>query len=209
MLSSYMRIWDPGLWINHKAARFAARWLNFRCIGESVAYAVSSVVTDPAQHLCQSHLARKQSRQCWVHVSEYKIRLTYSWQSHILYRQIIDVQVHLRSVFHSVGCWDTVQGFMANLKLSLVGMSCHMIEVQALLQSAIQSRMTLLALNHANINKLRLIVVVSFPPGCAPPVTNKPLISMYPQSVVHSLFWFGSFSSSYPWLWISGCYAHR
>jgi hypothetical protein len=56
--------------------------------------------------------------------------------------------------------------FMVNLHLSLLGMSWPviwpMIEIQAQLRSAIQSRMTFLDFNDINFGKLQLIVNVSF-----------------------------------------------
>ena len=70
---------------------------------------------------------------------------------------------------------------MAKLQLSLPGISWPMIEVLAQLRSAMQSRMTFLDLYEANIDKLRLIMDVSFLPRHASRVTNTPLKHMYPS----------------------------
>jgi len=52
--------------------------------------------------------------------------------------------------------------FMAKLCLSLLGMSWPMIEVQAQLRSAMQSRMTFLDFYEVNFGKVQLIMKISF-----------------------------------------------
>jgi hypothetical protein len=79
-----------------KAAAFAAIWFKFRCTGELSAYVLSRVMTDPAPLICQSNLARRQSRRYWVLVSEFETRLAHLWQSRIYCWRILKVQVHRR-----------------------------------------------------------------------------------------------------------------
>jgi len=70
-------------------------------------------------------------------------------------------------------CWICYNGTPA--------ISWPMMEVQAQLRSAIQSRKMLLDLYEANFDMLRLILDVSFQPRHASRVTNKPPKRMYPR----------------------------
>jgi len=92
--------------------------------------------------------------------------LTYSWQRCSLCSKMVVIWAHLNTASQGVGDWDTSQVFIAKLHLLLLGMSspmiCPMIEVQAQLRSAIQSRMMFLDFNEVNFGKLQLIVNVSF-----------------------------------------------
>jgi len=88
--------------------------------------------------------------------------LTYSWQSCNLCRNIIVGRKHLRSESQSVGDWDMARVFMVKLHLLLLGMSWPMIDVQAQLRSASQSRMMFLDFYEVKFGKLRLIMNVSF-----------------------------------------------
>jgi hypothetical protein len=92
--------------------------------------------------------------------------LTYSWESCRLSRKIVVVRAHLKSASQGIRDWDTARVFIAKLHFSLLGMSspmiCPMIEVQAQLRSATQSRMMFWDFNVVNFGKLQLIVDVSF-----------------------------------------------
>jgi len=94
MLNSSVRIWDTSLQIAGKSAAFAAIWLKLRCTGELSIYVLSRDMTDPAPLICQSNLARRQSGQSCVHVSEYETCLAYLWQSRNDCCHMIKVQVH-------------------------------------------------------------------------------------------------------------------
>jgi len=88
--------------------------------------------------------------------------LTCLWLSCWMCRNIIVVRAHLKLVSQIVPDRDTAQVFMAKLHLCLLGMLWPMIEVQAQLRSAIQSRMTLLGFNEVYFGKLWLIMNVWF-----------------------------------------------
>jgi len=118
-------------------------------------------------HICQSHSAINTVDTIIEFQSQNKRHeLTYSWQHCSLGRTIIMVRAHLRSASQGVGDWDKAPVFMAKLHLSPLSMSWPiiwpMIEVQAQLRFAIQSRMTFLDFNEVNVGKLWLIVNVSF-----------------------------------------------
>jgi len=74
-----VRISDTSSMIEGKAAPFAGIWSKFRCTEKSSDQVLSHVMKDPALHICQLHMARRQSRQLWVLVSEYETWLAYSW----------------------------------------------------------------------------------------------------------------------------------
>jgi len=63
-------------------------------MGESSAHVLSRVLTAPALHICQSHLALRHSRWYWVLRLEYETQLPYSWQSRCFCWHMIDIQVH-------------------------------------------------------------------------------------------------------------------
>ena len=94
ILSCCVGIRDTGSQIHSNATALAHIWLKFRCAGESSAYVLSRVITAPAQHICQSHLALRHSRRYWVLRWEYETPLAYSWQTRIFCWHLIDVQVH-------------------------------------------------------------------------------------------------------------------
>jgi hypothetical protein len=79
-----------------KSAAFAAIWFRFRCAGDLSAYVLSRVMTDPSPLICRSNLERTQSRQYWVLVSEFEIRLAHLWQSRIYCWRLLMVQLHWR-----------------------------------------------------------------------------------------------------------------
>ena len=70
---------------------------------------------------------------------------------------------------------------MAQLQLSLLGISWAQIAVLAQLKSTIQSRIMFLELYGANCDKLRLIMDILFQPRYASRATNTPPKRMYPS----------------------------
>jgi len=64
------------------------------------------------------------------------------------------------------------------------GFSWHMIEVHPQLRSSIQSRMSFLNIYEANVDKLRVIMDLSFQPRHATRATNQPPKHIYFQYVV-------------------------
>jgi len=76
-LSCCVRLQDTSMRILTSAATFAGIWSNFRCTRESSAYVLSRVLTAPAQHICQFHLALRQSRRYWVLRLDYETPLAY------------------------------------------------------------------------------------------------------------------------------------
>jgi len=64
-----------GSLVDGKAMAYTAIYWKFRCTGESSAYVLRPIMTNPAQYICQSHLAIRHSRRYWVPGSEYKTQL--------------------------------------------------------------------------------------------------------------------------------------
>jgi len=69
---------------------------------------------------------------------------------------------HVRLSSQGIGDRGMPWVFIAKLRLSLLGMSWHIIQVQTQLGSAIQSRLTFWDFYEANFGKLRLIMNISF-----------------------------------------------
>jgi len=91
---------------------------------------------------------------------------------------------HLRSASHSsalqtVRCWDTACLFMARLQPLLLGMSCHIIDIQAQLGSAILGRMTFFDLYDVNFDTLWHIMDTVFQPKHGSGESDKPPKHMY------------------------------
>jgi hypothetical protein len=86
----------PTWLIPGKAAAFAVIWFNFRGTGQLSAYVLSCVMGDPVPFICQSNLARRQSRRYCVLVSEFESQLAHLWQSRINCWGMVKVQVHPR-----------------------------------------------------------------------------------------------------------------
>ena len=86
----------PTWLIPGKASTFASIWFKFRCTRELSAYVLSHVMTDPAQLIWQSNLARRLSGRYWVLVSEFETHLAYSWQSRLDCWHLLKVQVYRR-----------------------------------------------------------------------------------------------------------------
>jgi len=80
-LSCVVRIWDTASQIHSDVAACAGIWSKFWGAGEYSPYVLSRIMTAPAQHICQSHLALRHSRWYWVLHFEYDTWLAYSWQS--------------------------------------------------------------------------------------------------------------------------------
>jgi len=93
ILNHGVRIWDTGSVIHGTASAFAVIRLKFMGSWEFPVYVFSHVMTDPAQQICRSHLAIRQSRQYCVLWSEYETQLTYWWHCHSICRHMIDVQM--------------------------------------------------------------------------------------------------------------------
>jgi len=94
ILSCCDRIRDTRSQICCNAAASAGIWSKFWCAGESSAYVFSRVMTAPAQHICQSHLALRPTRWYWVLQFEHETRLTHSRQTRSFWWYLIEVQVH-------------------------------------------------------------------------------------------------------------------
>jgi hypothetical protein len=88
--------------------------------------------------------------------------LTDSWQSHSLFKNIVAIQVHLRSASQTIGDCDAARVILVNLRRSQLGTSWPMIEVQAKLRSAIESKMTVCISMWPTLARLWLIMNVSF-----------------------------------------------
>jgi len=142
----------------------------FRCMGESWVHIITSVTAN-----CQSHSAINTVYMLIAYLCQnMKHGWTYSGWRYSLRRNIIVVRTHLRSAFQCIRDWHTDRIFMAKLHLSLLGMSWPMMEVQAELRSAIQSRMTFLDFYDINFGKLQLIMNVSLQVRHAPTATISP-----------------------------------
>jgi len=63
ILISGVQQWQTGSQICVKATAVAGLWSKFRCHSESSACVSSDVLKNPAQRICQSHLARSQYRR--------------------------------------------------------------------------------------------------------------------------------------------------
>jgi len=119
LFNSCVRIWDNSLLIPGEATVIIVVWLKFRRTGESSAYVSSRIMTDPAPLICQSNLARRQSRRYWVLVSELETWLAYLWQSRSYCWHIIKVQVHRRvqGTYHH-DCHDIITNPIPHLTQS-------------------------------------------------------------------------------------------
>jgi len=81
-----------------RAAAFTGILSKFRCNGKCSAYILSHVMTAPAQHICQSRMVLRHSRRYWVLRLEYETRLAMWWQSHTVFRHMINVQGHWKDL---------------------------------------------------------------------------------------------------------------
>jgi len=66
ILSHCVRLRHTGLLLCRNATPVAGIWFKFQDAGESSAYVLSHLMTAPAQHICQCHMAQRHSRQYWV-----------------------------------------------------------------------------------------------------------------------------------------------
>jgi len=84
--------------------------------------------------------------------------------------------------------WYAVRVFLAQIQLSLPGLSWPMIEVHSLLRSSIQSRMSFLEMYKVNFDKQQVIMNVSFQPRHNTTATNHPPKRMYLQYVMQFVY---------------------
>jgi len=159
-----------------KAGAFACQESKFRCTRESWAYHrdKSSTAYSPIPFGNQNRLGDIEYL-----CQNMRHGLTYSWQSRSFCWHMIEVLAHLWSASQRVRIWDMARVFLAQMQLSLPGFSWPQIKDYAELRSSILSRMSFLDMYEANIDKLRVIMDVSFWPRHASRVTNKPPRRMY------------------------------
>jgi hypothetical protein len=103
-------------------------------------------------HNCHSHSATNTDYTINQFLGQ-NIRhaFTWSWQQCSLHRNIIVVRAELRLTCHSANVWHAAQELIVTLHLSLLGMSCLVIEFLKQLESTILFRMTLLDFYDANL----------------------------------------------------------
>jgi len=124
ILSSCVRIHNTGSLFRGKATGFASIWLKFWCTGESSAYVLSCVMTDPVQHTCQSHMAMRQWRWCRVLRSESETQIAFLRQGCSSCWFTVDVPVRCRMLdrYHydwSITAYLPIQGAIKTVMVIL------------------------------------------------------------------------------------------